>query len=198
MASSFVTGILPANKKSIQNDFTWHIYTGNIVQSFYIPKKIDPQSFYIVRKNQLATACTVCVAVCCSVLQCVAVCCSVLQCVAVCCSVLQSVAERCIVLQCVAVCYSVVQCDAVICSAVQCGAACVKWLKNQIADSIWGGYGLFCRISSLLQGSFAKETYNWIDPTNRSHPIVISTLVVMGWLWLVGSIKVYVSFANEP
>ena len=31
--------------------------------------------------------------------------------------------------------------------------------------------GLFCRISSLLQGSFAKETYDFIDPTNRSHPI---------------------------
>jgi len=27
--------------------------------------------------------------------------------------------------------------------------------------------GLFCRIPSLLQGSFAKETYNLIDPTNR-------------------------------
>ena len=26
--------------------------------------------------------------------------------------------------------------------------------------------GLFCRISSLLQGTFAKETYNFIDPTN--------------------------------
>jgi len=32
--------------------------------------------------------------------------------------------------------------------------------------------GFFCRISSLLQGSFAKETYNIIDPTNQSHPIV--------------------------
>jgi len=31
--------------------------------------------------------------------------------------------------------------------------------------------GLFCRISSLLQGSFAEETCNLIDPTNRSHPI---------------------------
>jgi len=31
--------------------------------------------------------------------------------------------------------------------------------------------GLFCRISSLLQGSFAKETYDLIDPTNQSHPI---------------------------
>jgi len=29
------------------------------------------------------------------------------------------------------------------------------------------------RISSLLQGSFAKETYNFIDPTNQSHPIRI-------------------------
>jgi len=31
--------------------------------------------------------------------------------------------------------------------------------------------GLFCRISSLLYGSFAKETYNLNEPTNRSHPI---------------------------
>ena len=26
--------------------------------------------------------------------------------------------------------------------------------------------GLFCRILSLLQGSFAKETCNCVDPTN--------------------------------
>ena len=31
---------------------------------------------------------------------------------------------------------------------------------------------LFCRIPSLLQGSFAKETYHFKEPTNRSHPIV--------------------------
>ena len=31
--------------------------------------------------------------------------------------------------------------------------------------------GLFCRMSSLLQGSFAKETYDFKEPTNRSHPI---------------------------
>jgi len=30
---------------------------------------------------------------------------------------------------------------------------------------------LFCTIASLLYGSFAKETYNFIDPTNCSHPI---------------------------
>ena len=31
--------------------------------------------------------------------------------------------------------------------------------------------GLFCRIVSLLLGSFAEETYYFIDPTNQSHPI---------------------------
>jgi len=31
--------------------------------------------------------------------------------------------------------------------------------------------GPFCRISSLSQGSFAKETYNFKEPTSRSHPI---------------------------
>jgi len=31
--------------------------------------------------------------------------------------------------------------------------------------------GLSCRILSLSLGSFAKETYNSIDPTNQSHPI---------------------------
>jgi len=33
--------------------------------------------------------------------------------------------------------------------------------------------GLFCRISSLSQGSFAKETYVFREPTNRSHPIQV-------------------------
>jgi len=31
--------------------------------------------------------------------------------------------------------------------------------------------GLFCRISSLLCGSFAKETYDFIHPTKWGHPI---------------------------
>jgi len=34
--------------------------------------------------------------------------------------------------------------------------------------------GLFCRISSLLLGSFAKETYNFKEPANRSHPIAVA------------------------
>jgi len=31
--------------------------------------------------------------------------------------------------------------------------------------------GRFCRISSLFKGSFAKETYNFKEPTSRSRPI---------------------------
>jgi len=34
--------------------------------------------------------------------------------------------------------------------------------------------GLVCRISSLLYGSFAKETYNFKEPTTCSHPIMAS------------------------
>jgi len=34
--------------------------------------------------------------------------------------------------------------------------------------------GLFCRISSFLEGSFAKETCVSREPTNRSHPICYS------------------------
>ena len=33
--------------------------------------------------------------------------------------------------------------------------------------------GLYCSISSLLYGSFAKETFDFKEPINRSHPIVV-------------------------
>jgi len=35
--------------------------------------------------------------------------------------------------------------------------------------------GLFYRIYSLLWGSVTKETYNLMEPTNRSHPIICIT-----------------------
>jgi len=38
--------------------------------------------------------------------------------------------------------------------------------------------GFFCRILSLLQGSFAKETCIFIDPTNHSQPISSSVSTV--------------------
>jgi len=44
--------------------------------------------------------------------------------------------------------------------------------------------GLFSRISSLLYGSFAKETYNCKEPTTRSHPIpFIAIQLPCIWLW---------------
>ena len=42
--------------------------------------------------------------------------------------------------------------------------ATISWLLKTM--------GLFCKISSLLKGSFVKETFNFKEHTNRSHPIV--------------------------
>jgi len=66
--------------------------------------------------------------------------------------------------------------------------------------------GLFCRISSLLQGSFAKETCNLIDLTNQRHAIVTLCSELHGEhgaqtfekFRSVGSIKLHVSFVKEP
>ena len=46
-----------------------------------------------------------------------------------------------------------------------CGVATISRIDVSI--------GLFFRILSLQQGSFAKETYSLIDPANQSHPILI-------------------------
>ena len=35
---------------------------------------------------------------------------------------------------------------------------------------------LFCRISSLCKGSFTKETYDFNEPTHRSHTISIECI----------------------
>jgi len=114
-----------------------------------------------------------CVAVCCSVLQtllqcvahCVAVCCIALshellqevsmQYVAVCCSVLQCV----VVLQCVAVCCSVLHCVAVCCTVLHCvltRAASGSGYAVATVGRLDKIISLFCRILSLLQGSFAE------------------------------------------
>ena len=116
-----------------------------------------------------------CIAVCCFVLQCIAVYCSVLQCIAVCCFVLQCIAVYCSVLQCIAVCCSVLQYIAVCCSVVQCVAGVLhsRWCYGVATiGRLLKIAGLFCRIQSLLQGSFAKETYHFKEPTSCSHPIV--------------------------
>ena len=52
-----------------------------------------------------------------------------------------------------------------------CGVATISGLLKII--------GVFCGISSLLQGSFAKETQNFTEPTNRSHRIFNSKRALM-------------------
>ena len=44
--------------------------------------------------------------------------------------------------------------------------------------------GFFCRIWSLLLGSFAKETYNFKEPTDRSQPIYSFLLKMPGLVWV--------------
>jgi len=57
------------------------------------------------------------------------------------------------------------------------GVAMVRRLLQNI--------GLFCRISSLLYGSFAKESYNFKGPTNHSHSIA-QTLITSSFspIWV--------------
>ena len=125
-----------------------------------------------------------CVVVCCNVLQCVAVCCSALQCVAVCCSVLQCVAVCCSVLQCVAVRCSVLRCAAVCCSALQCAAVCCSVLQCVASRYIYQ----LIKISLLIESCVGCEKMHMRMHQNTH----------MGWLRLVGCLKLYVSFAKEP
>ena len=96
-------------------------------------------------------------ALCCTVLHCAAVYCSVLQCAAVCCSVLLCIAVCRSVLQCAAVCHSVLKW-----LAMEFGKKRVMISEKTTSDVSPNPKitGLFCRISSLLQGSFTKETYS--------------------------------------
>ena len=53
--------------------------------------------------------------------------------------------------------------------------------------------GIFCRIASLLQVSFAKETYNFIDPTKCRHPIYERGQIYARFLSQVfrGGVRIY-------
>ena len=88
---------------------------------------------------------------------------------------LQCVAVCCSVLQCVAVCCSVLQCVVVCCSVLKCVAVCCSVLQCA---------AVCC---SVLQCVAVRRsvfvTTIWSD---------------MGWLRLVGSLKLQVSFAKEP
>jgi len=75
------------------------------------------------------------------------------------------------------------------------------YIHSHILDPVWVATvsridkitGMFCRISSLLEGSFAKETYNLIDPTTRSHPIVADCKLRYPGICVCINICIYVS-----
>ena len=90
-----------------------------------------------------------------------------LQCAVVCCVVLQRVAVCCSVLQCAAMCCSVLQSVAVSCSVLRRVAVC-----DSVLQSVAAGLGKGKHESACGEGA------------------------VMGWLRLVGSIKLPVSFAE--
>jgi len=68
--------------------------------------------------------------------------------------------------------YIPILCSSVCGAADKYGVATISRLLKII--------GLFCRISSLLQVSFAKETYNFKTPTTCSHPVVCANQSVWG------------------
>jgi len=160
-----------------------------------------------------------CVAVCCSALQCVAVCCSVLQCVAmrcswhrrwrfqqrirvwcaaVWCSVLQCVAVCCSALQYVAVCCSMLQCVAVCCSVLQCVVVGTRRRRLRSRIRLWCVAVCYISCRSVLQHSCAAlvDTGCWGVLQLTSAMKFLRMDPGMGWLRLVGSIKLQVSFAE--
>jgi len=48
---------------------------------------------------------------------------------------------------------------------------CMLWYGVATMSRLLKILRLFCRISSVSWESFAKKTYNFKEPTNRSHPI---------------------------
>ena len=55
---------------------------------------------------------------------------------------------------------------------------------------------LFCRVQSLLQGSVAKETYDFKEPTNRSHPIPPHQLMLYECI-ICGKSRLILVFSGE-
>ena len=105
-----------------------------------------------------------------TLLQCVAVCCSVLQCVAVCCSVLQ----------CVATCVSIKLCLMWKTASRPKASRSLAHTLPRVNSDMYGvatisrllkDLRLFCKKAILKRLYSEKETYNFKEPGDRSHPI---------------------------
>jgi len=132
------------------------------------------------------------------VLQSVAECCSVLQSVAECCRVLQCVAECCRVLQCVAECCRVlcwrplsvwcrVRCSVPTPFVNQCAGAhpvllCACKNAPQKSKLLWGSS------RGILRGS-APQALAPQEAPRKEPSRCTSSATLMGWLQLVGSLK---------
>jgi len=170
----------------------------------------------IMLREQEVNRC-MCARMRCSVLRCVAVCCCsvLLQCVVAvcCCSVLQDsppifcankkwtgacahacVSECCSVLQCVAVCYSVLQC---VFAACWCRVLQVSpWRQSRYDAAGWrrpmGCYKLqviFRKRATNYRALLRKMTCKDKASYGFSPPCIRYEIWNVGWLWLVGSIK---------
>jgi len=103
--------------------------------------------------------------------------CSALQYTAAHCETLRHTATHCDTLRHTAIHCDTLQRTATHCNALQhtathCNTLLLRWVWVATISRLLKILGLFCRIESLLLGSFAKKTYNFKEPTNRSHPIM--------------------------
>ena len=174
---------------------------------------------------EVAVWCSVlqCVAVCCKVLQCVAVRCSALQCDAKYCSVLQCVAHW-LSLLCDKMfieawrdVHWIVTLLSLICDVTQSHASFID-LWRDCLSWICDATSLNCKVTAieLCRDEFARD-FNWNWPDFHCHTtwhihmwLSLNCDVTcishakrhctedcdMRWLWLVGSLKIYVSFAE--
>jgi len=139
----------------------------------------------------------------CNVLQRVAVCCGALQCVAMCIPHIfrqhttystQCVAVRCSAVCCSAVCCSAVCCSAVCCSAVCCSAVCCSAPQCVISISFdCTRHAVPCNVLQRITLQVIAVHCNMFFADFRLHT-TCSLICSMGWLRLVGSLKLKVSF----
>jgi len=100
----------------------------------------------------------------------------------------------CNVLQCAAVCCSMMQCDAMCCSVLQCVAVCCSVLLLAKCKYIYIYAHTHAHVCICI--NVYVHAYMYILHTYYIHTHVYWQVHTMGWLRLVRSIKLQVSFAE--